>query len=438
MAARHQAQERVLHRRRDPADDRRRGEGRRRAGHGLGGLRQRRGAAEHQPLPAGRTSRRVRHRDADAVVLPPPFVAADAVLERAVVGPYASIGAGAVVRDAVVRDAIVEDGATVESAVVEHAIVGRRARGAGPCRPAQRRRRQRGRAVSDDGTERRLARAGGRVRPRGGRAGQRALRPLRLQRRRRRSRSRSPRTRTATTWPSTSSRPVTVRTFVAAADAAPETLDEIRRALWHLGRLRHVGELVVAERARGGLGQRLEGALPRPPDRAAGDGPRPLARLPGRAGRGRGRARSGDGLRHRSPPLDPALPARAGGGAATRADASSTSAPAPASWPSPRPCSAPARVDAVDIEPVAVRAARENAARNGVAERVRVAAGQRRSRRALRGRLRSRAGQHHRPRADRVGAGAGGGRRARRPAGPERRHRHPRGGGAARRSRRPG
>jgi glucose-1-phosphate thymidylyltransferase len=74
----------------------------------------------HQPPP--------RESRPDAVVLPPSFVAADAVLERAVVGPFASIGAGAVIRDAVVRDAIIEDGATVESAVVERAIVGRRAR----------------------------------------------------------------------------------------------------------------------------------------------------------------------------------------------------------------------------------------------------------------------------------------------------------------------
>jgi len=70
-----------------------------------------------------------------AVVVPPSFVADDAILERAVVGPFASIGAGAVVRDAVVRDAILEDGAAVETGVVEHAILGRKARVAG--RPAR-------------------------------------------------------------------------------------------------------------------------------------------------------------------------------------------------------------------------------------------------------------------------------------------------------------
>lgn len=62
-----------------------------------------------------------------AVVVQPSAVAASAILERAVVGPYASIGEHAIVRDAIVRDAVVEDGATIESAVVEHALVGRQA-----------------------------------------------------------------------------------------------------------------------------------------------------------------------------------------------------------------------------------------------------------------------------------------------------------------------
>ncbi len=44
------------------------------------------------------------------------------------------------------------------------------------------------------------------------------------------------------------SRPVTVRTFVPRQDTAPEVLDEIRHALWHLGQLRTVGELQVIAR----------------------------------------------------------------------------------------------------------------------------------------------------------------------------------------------
>jgi glucose-1-phosphate thymidylyltransferase len=63
----------------------------------------------------------------DAVIIAPSFVAPDAVIERSVIGPHASIGAGATVRDAIVRDAIVEDGASIETAIVEHSIIGARA-----------------------------------------------------------------------------------------------------------------------------------------------------------------------------------------------------------------------------------------------------------------------------------------------------------------------
>ncbi|MCC6628613.1 MAG: NTP transferase domain-containing protein [Chloroflexi bacterium] len=61
-------------------------------------------------------------------VIPPVLIAPDATVERAVIGPHVSIGAGAVVRDAIVRDAVVDDGATVEQALVEHSVVGRGAR----------------------------------------------------------------------------------------------------------------------------------------------------------------------------------------------------------------------------------------------------------------------------------------------------------------------
>lgn len=63
-----------------------------------------------------------------ATILAPSAVAADAVLERCVVGPYASVGGGVTIRDAVVRDSVIEDGATIESAVVADSVIGRRAR----------------------------------------------------------------------------------------------------------------------------------------------------------------------------------------------------------------------------------------------------------------------------------------------------------------------
>ena len=60
-------------------------------------------------------------------IVAPSVIAPSATVERAVIGPYASIGDGATVRDAVVRDAILEDGAVLESVVIEHAIIGRKA-----------------------------------------------------------------------------------------------------------------------------------------------------------------------------------------------------------------------------------------------------------------------------------------------------------------------
>jgi len=63
----------------------------------------------------------------DATIIAPSFVAADAIIERSVIGPYASVGAGASVRDAVLGDAIVEAGAVVAGVIVSHAIIGRKA-----------------------------------------------------------------------------------------------------------------------------------------------------------------------------------------------------------------------------------------------------------------------------------------------------------------------
>jgi glucose-1-phosphate thymidylyltransferase len=78
------------------------------------------------PSPAQRTG---------SVIIPPSFVDRSAEIENAIIGPHASIGAGARVRDSVVRDTIVEDGATLEGVVLEHSIVGRKAEIAG--RPSQ-------------------------------------------------------------------------------------------------------------------------------------------------------------------------------------------------------------------------------------------------------------------------------------------------------------
>ncbi len=67
-------------------------------------------------------------------VIPPVFIAEDAEIEDAVIGPYASIGPGCVVRRSRVEDSILEAGARVEEAALRASLVGREAhvRGCGP------------------------------------------------------------------------------------------------------------------------------------------------------------------------------------------------------------------------------------------------------------------------------------------------------------------
>ncbi|MCC6312626.1 MAG: NTP transferase domain-containing protein [Thermomicrobiales bacterium] len=63
-----------------------------------------------------------------SIVVEPSVIAEDAIVERAIIGPYASIASGAVVRDAIVRDAILESNANVAGALVERSVIGRRAK----------------------------------------------------------------------------------------------------------------------------------------------------------------------------------------------------------------------------------------------------------------------------------------------------------------------
>ena len=170
------------------------------------------------------------------------------------------------------------------------------------------------------------------------------------------------------------SRPVVVRAFLAAADTMDEHLAKIRHALWHLGRLRFVGELTVAPRReedwanawKTHYGVHRIGAKTtvRPPwqeyDAAAGEvvvvldpgmafgtGLHPTTRL------------CVELLEEHLRPGDAVLDVGTGSGVLAITAA----------------LHGASRVDAVDIEPVAVRATRENAERNGVADRIRVEAG---------------------------------------------------------------
>lgn len=59
-----------------------------------------------------------------SLIVPPSFVHREAKLEDAVIGPYASIGAGTVVRNSVVRDSIIEEDSEIVDAILQRSVVG--------------------------------------------------------------------------------------------------------------------------------------------------------------------------------------------------------------------------------------------------------------------------------------------------------------------------
>ncbi len=58
------------------------------------------------------------------VIVPPVYIAPDAIVERSVIGPHTTVASGASVRDSVVRNSIVSDGAKVSTSLLEESIIG--------------------------------------------------------------------------------------------------------------------------------------------------------------------------------------------------------------------------------------------------------------------------------------------------------------------------
>jgi glucose-1-phosphate thymidylyltransferase len=63
----------------------------------------------------------------DSIVIPPVYISPTAIVERSVVGPYATIAEGAIVLNSIVRDSIISDYATVDQSMLDRSIVGNNA-----------------------------------------------------------------------------------------------------------------------------------------------------------------------------------------------------------------------------------------------------------------------------------------------------------------------
>ncbi len=60
----------------------------------------------------------------DFTVVPPVFIHETAVIDQSVIGPFASIEAGAVIKSSIVRNSIIDTGAHIENCVLDEALVG--------------------------------------------------------------------------------------------------------------------------------------------------------------------------------------------------------------------------------------------------------------------------------------------------------------------------
>lgn len=59
-----------------------------------------------------------------SLVIPPVYIAPGAKIERSIIGPYVSVGAGASICSSVVRDSIINEKAVIENAILDQSLVG--------------------------------------------------------------------------------------------------------------------------------------------------------------------------------------------------------------------------------------------------------------------------------------------------------------------------
>ena len=74
------------------------------------------------------------YRFPNSVIIPPVFIGEGAVIEGAIIGPYASIGGGARVVNAIIKDAIIHPNAEVQDVLIHRSIIGPDARVCGSFR----------------------------------------------------------------------------------------------------------------------------------------------------------------------------------------------------------------------------------------------------------------------------------------------------------------
>ena len=70
----------------------------------------------------------------ESTIIPPVHLAEGVTIERSVVGPYVSVGAGAVIRNTIISDTIVNEQAHVEGVFVQQSLIGEQAQVVGGAR----------------------------------------------------------------------------------------------------------------------------------------------------------------------------------------------------------------------------------------------------------------------------------------------------------------